>query len=95
MSAASATSLSWYGWVNRTFDDKDLDTFVDTLTSRLTSFDREALGAVKSQINRQGVPRGVEIEASYGVYFSAAASSRALARRVKANVATAPAVISN
>jgi enoyl-CoA hydratase/carnithine racemase len=74
-----------YGWVNRTFDDKDLDTFVDTLTSRLTSFDREALGAVKSQINRQGVPRGVEIEASYGVYFSAAASSRALARRAKAN----------
>jgi enoyl-CoA hydratase/carnithine racemase len=74
-----------YGWVNRTLDDQDLDAFVDALANRLTSFDREALGAVKSQINRQGLPRGVEIEASYGVYFSAAASSRALARRTKAN----------
>ena len=74
-----------YGWVDRTLDDQDLDAFVDALANRLTSFDREALGAVKSQINRQGLPRGVEIEASYGVYFSAAASSRALARRTKAN----------
>jgi enoyl-CoA hydratase/carnithine racemase len=73
-----------YGWVNRTFDDGELDAFVDGLASRLTSFDREALGAVKAQINLQGVPRGAEIEASYGAYFSAAASCRAQARRAKA-----------
>jgi hypothetical protein len=52
--------------------------------SKPTSFDREALGAVKAQINLQGVPRGAEIEASYGVYSSAAASCRVQARRAKA-----------
>ena len=31
-----------YGWVNRTLDDNDLDSFVDTLVRRLASFDREA-----------------------------------------------------
>jgi enoyl-CoA hydratase/carnithine racemase len=30
-----------YGWVNRTLDDDDLDSFVDTLVRRLASFDRE------------------------------------------------------
>jgi enoyl-CoA hydratase/carnithine racemase len=73
-----------YGWVNRTLDDSDLDGFVHNLANRLTSFDREALGTVKTQINRVGVPRGAEIEASYGVYFSAAASCRVKARRAKA-----------
>jgi enoyl-CoA hydratase/carnithine racemase len=29
-----------YGWVNRTLDDDDLDSFVDTLVRRLASFDR-------------------------------------------------------
>ena len=31
-----------YGWVNRTLDDDDLDSFVDALARRLASFDREA-----------------------------------------------------
>src|SRR3984885_15232950 len=29
-----------YGWVNRTLDDGDLDSFVDALVRRLASFDR-------------------------------------------------------
>ena len=29
------TSPSAYGWVNRTLDDSDLDSFVDTLVRRL------------------------------------------------------------
>src|SRR3974377_2380158 len=40
-----------YGWVNRTLDDDDLDSFVDALVRRLASFDREALGAVKAPGN--------------------------------------------
>ena len=31
-----------YGWVNRTLDDNDIDSFVDALVRRLASFDREA-----------------------------------------------------
>jgi len=44
-----------YGWVNRTVEDSGLDAFVDRLTSRLASFGRAALGAVKTQINRVGL----------------------------------------
>src|SRR6185503_6300554 len=44
-----------YGWVNRTLDDKGLDSFVDALDQRLASFDRETLRAAKSQINRIGM----------------------------------------
>ena len=45
-----------YGWVNRTLDDGDLDSFVDTLVRRLASFERETLGAAKAQVNRFGTP---------------------------------------
>ena len=45
-----------YGWVNRTLDDQDLDSFVDALVRRLASFDRETLAAAKAQINRFGTP---------------------------------------
>jgi len=36
-----------YGWVNRTLDDGDLDSFVDTLVRRLASFERETLGLAR------------------------------------------------
>ena len=51
-----------YGWVNRTLDDDDLDSFVDTLVRRLASFDREALGAAKAQVNRFGTPTATELQ---------------------------------
>src|SRR6202451_3948975 len=50
-----------YGWVNRTLDDGDLDSFVDALVRRLASFDRETLAAAKSQINRFGTPPPPEL----------------------------------
>src|SRR5262249_4320442 len=34
-----------YGWVNRTLEDEELDSFVGALVTRLASFDREALSA--------------------------------------------------
>ena len=43
-----------YGWVNRTLDDDDINSFVDALVRRLASFDRETLGAAKAQINHSG-----------------------------------------
>ena len=43
-----------YGWVNRTLDDSDLDSFVDSLARRLASFDHETLAAAKTQVNRFG-----------------------------------------
>lgn len=72
-----------YGLVNRALDDAKLDAFVDKLASRLASFDREALGAVKVQVNRVGVPTASEFQASNDVFFSTLTWPGQRARRAK------------
>ena len=72
-----------YGWVNRTLDDAELDSFVDALVRRLASFDREMLGTVKGQISRLGMPTVAELQSSIDLFFPALASPSALARRAK------------
>jgi enoyl-CoA hydratase/carnithine racemase len=72
-----------YGWVNRTLDDSDLDSFVDTLAGRLASFDRETLSAAKAQINRFGTPSAAEIQSSIDLFFPLLALPSAQARRAK------------
>lgn len=72
-----------YGLVNRSLDDAELDAFVDALATRLSSFDREALGQIKAQISRVGVPTGEEIETSNGLFFSGLNRPDAVARRAK------------
>jgi enoyl-CoA hydratase/carnithine racemase len=72
-----------YGWVNRTLEDGELDSFVDALLRRLASFDREALAAAKAQINRFGMPTAAELQSSNDLFFPALAWPNAQARRVK------------
>jgi enoyl-CoA hydratase/carnithine racemase len=72
-----------YGWVNRTLNDDDLDSFVDALARRLASFDRETLAAAKAQINRYGTPTATELQSSIDMFFSTLASPGAQARRAK------------
>jgi enoyl-CoA hydratase/carnithine racemase len=72
-----------YGWVNRTVDDGDLDSFVDMLVRRLVSFDREALAAAKAQINRFGMPTATELQSSNDMFFPTLAWPTAQARRAK------------
>src|ERR1700735_1373563 len=72
-----------YGWVNRTLDDDDLDSFVDTLVRRLASFDREVLAAAKAQINRFGTPTATELQSSNDMIFPMLARPSAQARRAK------------
>ena len=72
-----------YGWVNRTLDDGDLDSFVDTLARRLASFDRETLAAAKAQVNRFGTPTASEIQSSIDLFFPLLALPGAQARRAK------------
>src|SRR5512143_4206015 len=72
-----------YGWVNRTLDDDDLDSFVDTLVGRLASFDRETLAVAKAQVNRFGTPTATELQSSNDVFFSTLALPSAQARRAK------------
>ena len=72
-----------YGWVNRTLDDKDLDSFVDALVRRLASFDREVMAAAKAQINRFGTPTAAELQSSNDMIFPMLAWPRAQAIRTK------------
>jgi len=72
-----------YGWVNRTLDDGELDSFVEALAQRLASFDRETLAAAKAQINRFGTPTASELQSSTDMFFSVLALPSAQARRVK------------
>jgi enoyl-CoA hydratase/carnithine racemase len=72
-----------YGWVNRTLDDEDLDSFVDSLVQRLASFDREALGGVKAQVNRFGTPTATELQSSNDMFFSALGWPGQRTRRAK------------
>jgi enoyl-CoA hydratase/carnithine racemase len=72
-----------YGWVNRTVDDGDLDTLVDTLAQRLASFDRETLAVAKAQLNRFGTPTATELQSSNDIFFSTLAMPGAQARRAK------------
>src|SRR5215469_12848957 len=72
-----------YGWVNRTLDDADLDSFVDALVRRLASFDRETLAAAKAQINRFGMPTPTELQSSTDLFFPLLALPGAQARRAK------------
>src|SRR5579859_5844379 len=72
-----------YGWVNRTLEDQDLDSFVDTLIRRLVSFDHETLAAAKAQINRFGTPTATELQSSTDMFFPLLALPGAGARRAK------------
>ena len=72
-----------YGWVNRTLDDDDLDSFVDRLVRRLASFDREVLAAAKAQINRFGTPTATELQSSNDMIFPMLTLPAAQARRAK------------
>ncbi len=72
-----------YGWVNRTLDDDDLNSFVDRLVRRLASFDREVLAAAKAQINRFGTPTATELQSSNDMIFPMLTLPAAQARRAK------------
>src|ERR1700728_4725281 len=72
-----------YGWVNRTLDEDDLDSFVDALAGRLASFDRETLVAAKTQVNRFGMPTAAELQSSIDLFFPLLALPDTQARRAK------------
>jgi enoyl-CoA hydratase/carnithine racemase len=57
-----------YGWVTRAIADAELDRFVDSMATRLASFDKSALAAAKAQINRATLPPDADLSAAYSEY---------------------------
>jgi len=54
-----------YGYVNRSLPDDELDEFVDTLASRIASFDKLAIGNTKRLVNAASLPPDVEVDAGW------------------------------
>ena len=55
----------FFGYVNRSLPDADLDEFVDALATRIASFDKWALANTKRLVNAASLPPDVEIAAGW------------------------------
>jgi enoyl-CoA hydratase/carnithine racemase len=56
-----------YGYVNRSFPDTELDTFVDSLANRIASFDKQALSETKRFVDVASLPPDYEIAPEWDV----------------------------
>jgi enoyl-CoA hydratase/carnithine racemase len=68
----NAATAERYGLVNRAIPDADFDTFVTTFARRIASFDKQALAAVKSLVNRHGLPTQDELASSSTLFRQSA-----------------------
>lgn len=59
-----------WGWVTRAIADAELDRFVESMAARLASFDKSALAAAKTQINRATLPPDADLRAAYAEYVN-------------------------
>lgn len=67
----TAETAEHYGWINRSFADAELDSFVNNLATRIAGFDGEALKATKETILKRsgGGPGPFEIMESTKKFF--------------------------
>jgi enoyl-CoA hydratase/carnithine racemase len=56
-----------YGYVNRSFPDADLDAFVESLATRIASFDKRALSETKRFVDVASLPPDFEIAPEWDV----------------------------
>ena len=56
-----------YGYVNRSFPDAELDTFVDALATRIASFDKRAISETKRFVDVASLPPDYEIAPEWDV----------------------------
>jgi len=61
-----------YGWVNRAIPDVELDSFVNRFAGRIASFDKQAIAAVKTIMNRNAtLPENEHIMDTQTQFFAA------------------------
>ena len=59
-----------YGYVNRSLPDSDLDAFVDSLATRIASFDKRAISETKRFADVASLPPDFEIAPEWDVCFA-------------------------
>jgi len=60
-----------YGYVNRSLPDAELDAFVDTLATRIASFDRQAIAETKRLVDVASLPSDAEIAPEWDAFLAA------------------------
>ena len=66
-----------YGYVNRSLPDRELDSFVDALATRIASFDKWAIANTKRLVNAASLPADVEIAAGWDACMTSVGRSAA------------------
>ena len=59
-----------YGYVNRSLPDSHLDAFVDSLATRIASFDKRAISETKHFVDVASLPPDFEIAPEWDVCFA-------------------------
>jgi enoyl-CoA hydratase/carnithine racemase len=59
-----------YGYVNRSLPDGELDSFVDALAARISSFDKRALTDTKHLVNIASLPSDAEIAPEWDAFIA-------------------------
>ncbi len=69
-----------YGYVNRSLPDAELDTFVDALATRISSFDKQAIAETKRLVDLNSLPPDAEIAPEWDAFLAALDRPAAQAR---------------
>jgi enoyl-CoA hydratase/carnithine racemase len=75
-----------YGYVNRSFPDAGLDSFVDALAMRIASFDKQAIADTKRLVDKASLPSNSDIAPEWDA-FIASLGRPATQARIKALMA--------
>ncbi|MBC7772496.1 MAG: enoyl-CoA hydratase/isomerase family protein [Pyrinomonadaceae bacterium] len=59
-----------YGYVNRALPDKELDSFVDSLAMRISSFDKQAITETKGLVDLNSLPADKEIGLEWDAFLA-------------------------
>jgi enoyl-CoA hydratase/carnithine racemase len=70
----------FYGYVNRSLPDGELDSFVDAIATRIASFDKWAIANTKRLVNAASLPPDVEIAAGWDTCMNSIKRPEAQAR---------------
>ena len=76
----SGEQAELYGYVNRSLPDAELDGFVDALTTRISSFDKQAIADTKRLVNLRSLPPDAELEVEWNAFLASLARPEAQAR---------------
>jgi enoyl-CoA hydratase/carnithine racemase len=69
-----------YGYVNRSLPDAELDAFVDALATRISFFDKQAIGETKRLVNVNSLPPDAEIAPEWDTFIASLGRPAAQAR---------------